>query len=82
VAERRIPPDRQNGGSEGALIRQAAVPDRVDPAVEGMEAAGPDPIADIRRREPKPMELGRRDDPVLAFGDPRESSIQGCLSFR
>ncbi len=40
VAQRRVFPDRENGGDEEAGIGEVAVPDGVDAAVQWVEAAG------------------------------------------
>jgi len=81
VAERRIRPDRENGGDEGALIRQVAVPDRVDTSVERVEPAGLDPVADLGPRNAERMELGGGDDPVLPFGELGKPRVEGCSTF-
>ena len=39
VAQRRVSPDRENGGHEEAGIAEVAVPDGVDAAVQWVEAA-------------------------------------------
>ena len=49
VTQRRIGADRGNGGDEEGLLREVAVPDRVDAAVDGVEAADADAVLDGRR---------------------------------
>ena len=65
VAQRRVFPDRENGGDEEAGIGEVAVPDGVDAAVQRVEAAGAEPRLDPSRAGPERAELAPRDDAVL-----------------
>jgi hypothetical protein len=54
---------------------QTRVPDRVDAAVNAMEAPGGNGLRNRLPRIPKPPELLRRDHPILALGQFGESSM-------
>jgi hypothetical protein len=82
VAERRVSTDGENGGDEGALVGQVAVPDRVDAPVEGVQSAGADPVADVGLRDSKRTKLCGGDDSMLPFYELRQSSIGECSTFR
>jgi hypothetical protein len=65
MTQRRAGTDRQNGGDEAGVVRQMAVPDRVDATVDRMEAALAHPVGDVPPREPEGPKLGGGGDPVL-----------------
>jgi hypothetical protein len=81
MAERRVGPDRGNGGDEDAVPGEIGVPDRVHAAVDGVEAADADAVLDRVRRDPDRPELARRHDSVLAGGEPRKPEVRGRLTF-
>jgi len=81
MTQRRAGTDGQKGGDEEAGLREVAVADRVDAAVDGMEAAGPGPVGDVVPGQPEAPKLAGRDDPVLPAGQLRHGPIRGCSTF-
>jgi len=82
VAQRRVLPDRENGGDEEAGIGEVAVPDGVDAAVQRVEAAGAAAPPDSLARDPEPAELCVRHDAVLPRSERSDSRIEGVFDLR
>src|SRR5215212_2607035 len=81
MTQRRAGTNRQNGGDEAGVVRQMAVPDRVDAAVDRMKAALADPVGDVPPREPEAPKLGGGGDPVLPPGHLGQRPVTGCSTF-
>jgi hypothetical protein len=52
-----------------------SVSDRVNARIQGVQPPEADPVFDLRGRETKLHELGERDHPELAGGDPSDNGI-------
>jgi hypothetical protein len=46
VAQRRVRPEREHGGDEASFGGQGMVPDRKNPAMEGVQTPGAHPMGD------------------------------------
>jgi hypothetical protein len=77
VAQRRVSPDRENGGHEEAGIGEVAVPDGVDAAVQWVEAAGAAARLDRTPAKPERTELRAGDDAVLPRSERSDAGIEG-----
>jgi hypothetical protein len=81
VAQRRVRAEREHGGDEASFGGQAAVPDRINPAMHGVQATGAHPVGDGGVGEAGVAELGRGHHAMLPLGELREPAIPRCSTF-
>jgi hypothetical protein len=77
VAEDGVGAHRQNRGVHGRVGMGRAVPDRVDAAVEAVQASGQRPALNGLVAEAHRDQLARGDQAVLAGGQRRDAPIWG-----
>ena len=81
VAQRRVRPDREHGGDEASFGGQAAVPDRIHPAMHGVQTTGVHPVRNGGVGETGAAELRGGHHAMLPLGELREAPIQRCSTF-
>jgi hypothetical protein len=75
VAERRARTAREHGGHPATVPAEDRVTDRVDAAMDAMEAPGRDPVGDRLPSKSEGLQLTRGDDPVLPGGERRDPPV-------
>ncbi len=75
VGEPRIRANREQRREQPRMRDEPRMPDRVHAAVQGVQPPEADPILNLRVGQPQPDELGERDDPELAGGNPSNSGV-------
>jgi hypothetical protein len=80
IADYRTAPAGEDSGHPPAVRREAAVPDRVYPAMDPVERPSAQTRRDRMPSQPRRNELGERDDAVLSLGNAGDPKV-GCGVF-
>jgi len=81
VAQRRVRPEREHGGDEASFGGQAAVPDRMNPAMHRVQTAGAHAVGDGGVGKAGAAELRGGHHAMLSLSELREPPIQRCSTF-
>ena len=81
MAERCVRPEREHGGDEASFGGQAAVPDRMNPAMHRVQTAGAHAVGDGGVGEAGAAEFGGGHHAMLPAGELSEPPIQRCSTF-